>query len=145
MNYSEQLKSPHWQRKRLEILTRDNWTCQKCQDTEKQLHVHHLEYHSGAKSWEYDNKYLTTLCCHCHYIIGALKIDYNSINIVKHQAPNPIYTLVFASYFNQHNIVIIHLSMFDEHQNEVLYYVLSEGLVSSIDDLIKKSIDGTNR
>ena len=32
MNYSEQLKSPKWQKKRLEIMQRDKFTCQLCGD-----------------------------------------------------------------------------------------------------------------
>ena len=61
MNYSEQLKSPMWQKKRLEILNRDNFTCQDCGDTESQLQVHHKSYVFGNKVWEYDNDNLVTL------------------------------------------------------------------------------------
>jgi 5-methylcytosine-specific restriction endonuclease McrA len=66
VDYAEQLKNPKWQRKRLEILTRDNWTCQKCGDTETTLHVHHLIYANGIKAWDYSNEMLITLCEHCH-------------------------------------------------------------------------------
>jgi 5-methylcytosine-specific restriction endonuclease McrA len=31
--YSELLKSPKWQKKRLEIMSRDKFTCKKCGDT----------------------------------------------------------------------------------------------------------------
>ncbi len=64
--YSELLKDPRWQRKRLEILERDNWTCQWCKDKDSTLHVHHKKYQSGKKPWEYDNSYLLTLCEGCH-------------------------------------------------------------------------------
>ena len=66
MTYAEQLKDPRWQRKRLEILERDSFTCTSCGDKEKQLHVHHGAYLSGLKVWEYDDKMLHTVCVTCH-------------------------------------------------------------------------------
>lgn len=66
--YSELLKDPRWQRKRLEILQRDNWTCRQCGSTEDTLHVHHHYYEKGKKPWEYDDRILITLCEGCHYL-----------------------------------------------------------------------------
>lgn len=74
MNYSEQLKSPKWQKKRLEIMQRDKFTCQLCGDKETTLNVHHLEYIKDAKAWECDNNSLVTLCEHCHYEIGKITL-----------------------------------------------------------------------
>lgn len=73
MNYSEQLKSPLWQKKRLEIMQRDNFTCQDCGDTESQLQVHHKSYTFGNNVWEYDNDNLITLCETCHSCLTDLK------------------------------------------------------------------------
>jgi hypothetical protein len=70
MTYAEQLKSPKWQKKRLEILERDKFTCLACGDTEKQLHVHHGIYIKNKMAWEYDNVTLHTLCCVCHEEAG---------------------------------------------------------------------------
>ena len=67
MTYSDKLKDPRWQKKRLEILARDNWTCQKCMDNETTLHVHHLKYNGNP--WESDEGDLITLCKHCHEFI----------------------------------------------------------------------------
>lgn len=64
--YAEQLKSPKWQKKRLEILERDNWTCQLCNGTEEQLHVHHTIYLPNRMAWEYENIHLVALCHACH-------------------------------------------------------------------------------
>jgi 5-methylcytosine-specific restriction endonuclease McrA len=47
MNYKEQLLDPRWQRRRLEILQRDEFTCQKCLSKDKTLHVHHIDYIKG--------------------------------------------------------------------------------------------------
>lgn len=65
MKYSEELKSPKWQRKRLEVLNRDNFKCCLCGDTETELHVHHLKY--NGKPYESDLDDLETLCWVCHY------------------------------------------------------------------------------
>lgn len=64
MNYSDKLKDPRWQKKRLEIMQRDDFTCQFCGDNESTLHVHHYKYKGDP--WEVDNKYLITLCSDCH-------------------------------------------------------------------------------
>ncbi len=64
--YSEKLKDPRWQKKRLKILERDNFTCQKCRSTEKTLHIHHKTYNEGSEPWEYHNMVLITLCNECH-------------------------------------------------------------------------------
>lgn len=66
MTYSEKLKDPRWQKKRLEILKRDDFTCQWCGDKANTLHVHHLEYHKGRDPWNYDDDCLITLCVNCH-------------------------------------------------------------------------------
>lgn len=65
-NYAEFLKDPRWQKKRLEIMQRDNFTCQYCGATDKELQVHHRFYLNGRKPWEYSNSALITLCDNCH-------------------------------------------------------------------------------
>lgn len=65
-SYSELLKDPRWQRKRLEIFQRDDWACTRCRDTSKSLHVHHLKYINGIAPWEYNGCLLVTLCEDCH-------------------------------------------------------------------------------
>ena len=66
MTYAEKLKDPRWQKKRLEIFERDNWTCQICKSKEKTLHIHHLEYEYGVEPWNYPDVYYKTLCLDCH-------------------------------------------------------------------------------
>lgn len=65
--YAEKLKDPRWQRLRLQILERDEWTCQWCGDTKTTLHVHHEAY-EGADPWDTDKELLTTVCADCHSI-----------------------------------------------------------------------------
>lgn len=64
--YKEKLLDPKWQKRRLDILARDQFTCQICGDTETTLHIHHFCY--SANPWDSDNSDLTTLCKHCHAI-----------------------------------------------------------------------------
>ena len=64
-SYSEKLKDPRWQKKRLEILNRDRFECQFCHEDKKTLHVHHLHY-QNCEPWESDNDFLITLCHECH-------------------------------------------------------------------------------
>lgn len=66
LSYANKLKDPRWQRKRLEILQRDKWTCQRCGATKNTLHVHHRIYSPDKEPWEEDNSRLVTLCEWCH-------------------------------------------------------------------------------
>lgn len=64
--YSEKLKDPRWQKKRLEVFKRDEFTCQKCYDDESTLHVHHRYYIKGKDPWDYPLDAFVTLCEECH-------------------------------------------------------------------------------
>lgn len=64
--YFELFKDPRWQRKRLEVLSRDEWTCQRCFSVDKELQVHHWYYQWGLDPWEYDSDTLQALCKDCH-------------------------------------------------------------------------------
>ncbi len=66
MAYSDLLKDPRRQKRRLEILERDKFTCQVCGSTTKTLHVHHIWYYSGMMPWQYSGDLLITLCLECH-------------------------------------------------------------------------------
>lgn len=66
LSYSEQLKHPSWQKRRLEVLSGSDFTCQGCYDKETTLHVHHKQYFSGRMAWEYSDDELIVLCEDCH-------------------------------------------------------------------------------
>lgn len=69
MTYSEKLKDPRWQKKRLQILERDGFRCRHCGDAESTLNVHHLAY--GAEPWDTADADLMTICEGCHEIEHA--------------------------------------------------------------------------
>jgi hypothetical protein len=64
--YAEKLKDPRWQRKRLEVMQRDDFACRGCQDKANALNVHHCYYLPRAAPWDYPEKDLVTLCESCH-------------------------------------------------------------------------------
>lgn len=67
-NYSEKFKNPLWQKKRLEIMQRDNFKCVICCDNQTELNVHHLRYSNG-EIWEIESNKLVTLCKSCHKMV----------------------------------------------------------------------------
>lgn len=71
MKYSEKLLDPRWQRKRLEVLNRDDFTCLLCNSKEDTLNVHHEVY--CGDPWEVDIKHLKTYCFRCHEVIELCK------------------------------------------------------------------------
>lgn len=68
--YSEKLKDPRWQKKRLEIFKRDDFACLKCESKDKTLHIHHLFYFEEIEPWDYPEEFLLTLCEDCHIEVG---------------------------------------------------------------------------
>lgn len=87
MSYSDDLRDPRWQRKRLEVMQREDFRCQDCKDATTTLNVHHTYYKRGHKPWEYPSASLRCLCERCHagvtstvaemqQIIGDLPLSY---------------------------------------------------------------------
>jgi len=80
--YSELFKDPQWQKKRLKIMERDEFTCVSCQDNGTTLNVHHcVPYKKNAKPWEYEDCGLITLCENCHKEITEV-IEYCKLIIM---------------------------------------------------------------
>jgi hypothetical protein len=69
--YAEKLRDPRWQRKRLEIMQRDEFTCTQCGDASTTLNVHHWEYMKDP--WDVPNGDLITVCERCHSQIEECK------------------------------------------------------------------------
>jgi len=70
-SYRELLLDPRWQRRRAEVLIRDDFTCQNCGSTTETLFVHHNYYEKNRMPWEYpsDDDWphaLETICEKCH-------------------------------------------------------------------------------
>lgn len=65
-SYFEQLKHPKWQKKRLEILQLNEFTCEECGADDQTLHIHHSYYEKGRAPWDYPESSLHCLCAACH-------------------------------------------------------------------------------
>jgi len=101
--YSDKLKDPRWQKKRLEIMERDKFTCQCCGDTTTELHVHHKKY-TAKNIWDEPNDNLSLICKHCHFIkhhmINSDEYDFNvqevtEYNIKKIIGDDRYYWIIF--------------------------------------------------
>lgn len=66
MSYAQKLLDPRWQKKRLEVMQDNDFTCSACGDTEATLHVHHNMYLKGKEPWEYESDQFSLLCKNCH-------------------------------------------------------------------------------
>lgn len=73
--YSEKLKDPRWQKKRLLILEKYKFSCRECGDESKTLHVHHKFYKKNANPWDYEDFELDALCEDCHKTREELKFE----------------------------------------------------------------------
>src|SRR5574343_1912473 len=97
--YFEKLKDPRWQKKRLEIMERDLFSCQNCFETTKTLNVHHKYYEKGRDIWDYPDESLVTLCEECHQIATDYKqiqLKELTIQVSKHFLPNHIGTIAYG-------------------------------------------------
>lgn len=84
ISYNDVLGNPKWKSKRLEVITRDNFSCKNCHKKESNgnpLQAHHKYYIKGRLPWEYSLNEFETLCRECHK-------DWHSKNDAK------IYTLI---------------------------------------------------
>lgn len=117
LSYNEQIKSPHWQKRRLQILQRDNFTCQICSSTEKTLHVHHLCYRKDAKIWDYPDNTLITLCEDCHRMEHEMQSenDYSVTNLINDllisgftnfELVSILYKIAHESFVNNNQLII---------------------------------------
>lgn len=117
LSYNEQIKSPHWQKRRLQILQRDNFTCQICGSTEKTLHVHHLCYRKDAKIWDYPDNTLITLCEDCHRMEHEMQSenDYSVTNLINDllisgftnfELVSILYKIAHESFVNNNQLII---------------------------------------
>lgn len=109
MTYGEKLKDPRWQKKRLEILNRDEFKCRACQSKTDTLHVHHLKY--TDEPWDAADVDLVTLCdvCHdtWHKVYGLPGIDSSVIYLVV-SLTNDIEWASIQEWIKEHNGQEVH-------------------------------------
>lgn len=69
ITYSEKLKDPRWQKKRLRVLEAAGWKCEFCGASDKALHVHHLKY--TGEPWDAPMEDLEALCQDHHDLVHS--------------------------------------------------------------------------
>lgn len=136
MTYAEQLKDPRWQKKRLEILKRDKFTCRLCGDKSTTLHIHHNNYKGNP--WDVSNDELMCLCCHCHSVVEYYK-EQNAAQpakVIKFKWST--YYWLYAIDINPANgLVAILIFEYNTSTNEVVF---TSGVNNENLDLISKAV-----
>lgn len=79
MTYTEKLKDPRWQKKRLEAMDSAGFKCEICGMGDSTLHVHHGYYAKNMEPWDYDLSTLHVLCEHCHAEYHAVQAEYKVV------------------------------------------------------------------
>lgn len=123
LTYGEKLKDPRWQRLRLEVFQRDDFTCVRCKRSSISLHIHHKKYFQNAEPWEYDPAFLETLCEDCH------RITHQQIAEPKYKAE------IDAMIENDQSFITA-----ADTQIKILMNSLSKGVPSDVEDEILKNI-----
>jgi hypothetical protein len=143
MTYSEKMKDPRWQRKRLEVFERDEWCCQVCCDDSATLNVHHRYYLNNKEPWEYPNEALITLCEDCHNDEKnnyPEQIDKIILSLKKHFLSDELSSLVKVF----ENLTIYHTS--EVFVSVVKYHLLNKkNQIKMIDDYFKYLADETGK
>jgi len=93
-SYYEKLRHPLWQKKRTQIMQRDNFTCVSCGNQEKTLNVHHKTYRKGADPWDYDDENFITYCEDCHGGVHEEK-DFLMMHIDTHLKMRSLATIAY--------------------------------------------------
>lgn len=119
MTYAEKLLDPRWQKKRLEVLNRDNWTCCNCGCADTTLHVHHEKY--SGNPWEAKMHQLTTLCKNCHFIEEYIKAYY------------PAYHKVIVNKGFNKVCAIIGVDIKDPSLNKILLFTCDSKFITELE------------
>jgi len=137
-SYSEKLKDPRWQRKRLEVMQRDEWRCRICGDDKSPLNVHHLKYDNSGEPWRSGTDDLITLCENCHKIIGWL----GARDDMKELMPDEVVgtKMLFSDgtsvYFHKVRSYIVATCLMSDGQ--ITGFFLPKGYVERLRDFIDK-------
>lgn len=141
-SYSRKLLDPRWQKNRLEILSRDNFTCQECFATDKPLHVHHLEYERGIEPWEYPDNCLITLCEDCHLDVKTWrpKFEDKIIQTLRYRLKDKFLFHCFSEFLEQTMYVPEFALLFwKADQNKLMEFLLSH-----VDEELRSEVALTN-
>lgn len=126
--YKEKLLDPRWQKKRLEVLSRDNFTCIKCGDAKNTLHVHHKSYKGNP--WEINISELETLCALCHEKSHEKEFTYDHEN-------HPVVFRIKKVSFNFQDLIGDDYSSIRENMNSDQYNRMNSILFWHCNQILK--------
>lgn len=64
--YQQELQQKEWLELKDEIMKISDYKCEICGIDNQPLNVHHKEYISGRKAWQYNKSLLQCVCIWCH-------------------------------------------------------------------------------
>lgn len=143
--YLEKLKDPRWQKKRLEILERDEWTCRSCGNKKKTLHVHHQKY--SRYPWSINSDFLITYCEDCHNLIeNSIKYGKGDFVLKMIKLKETEKGTLYTSYgYNpgEGPVVSLHLKKTGESKIEFIFSITEASLekISSEMNHVKRLIN----
>lgn len=131
--YKEKLLDPRWQKKRLQVFNRDNFTCQCCSDKTRTLHVHHKSYQENP--WDVDDNDLITYCDECHLIIEATKktYDFDKVKVVKNRLIGFVLYMIY-------DIDQVDFHTIDKEGELIFRLSLNENQIETIKNLINGNL-----
>jgi hypothetical protein len=144
-SYSDKLKDPKWQKKRLIIFERDAWTCQLCGDKNTSLHAHHKKY-TGYNPWDAPDEDLITYCEHCHAIVGYYDQVHGCVivKVIKYPHIHAKSNFLFLVRVNgPHNPVVSIFELVDEEYR--FHTHLFQDQWVGINELIKDITNGQDK
>lgn len=135
MTYKEKLLDPRWQKKRLEVLESDYWSCRACESKTGTLHVHHLWYEKDCDPWDYPNECLITLCDKCHE--KAPKINWQRALLELNIPEKHLLNLASVLAYKKKQLGELTRSVQEKFKtrNIAWYYTIEADLFSDTDEL----------
>lgn len=125
--YAKKLRNPLWQKKRLDILNRDEWTCLLCFDKQTELQIHHQEYIKGKEPWEYEDSNFKTYCKHCHCVVEEFKDKKLTPIITAKQFNKSGNYWILSTIFNSPNYgLVLAITYFHEETGELMVVTIIE-------------------
>lgn len=137
MKYSDKLLDPRWQKKRLEVLQRDDFTCMMCRDKKTTLHVHHFCYAASGNPWDSDLDDLITYCECCHCLVTHLHLEQKDdfiIYAVKKTLENSSVLMCLTAFNEDRGITIYEY----KNKNIRLESVLTFKMVDILADIVNR-------
>lgn len=132
MTYAEKLLDPRWQRKRTEVLNRDDFACQLCRDKTETLHVHHFSYAKSGNPWDSKIEELITYCATCHICVEYIKRDAEILN--------PLIASK-AKLSNSETRLTVIVYNLDTGYNEIIMIKIFDGKITDGLYVTKKTVD----